>query len=221
MEIKERPILFNTEMVRAILDDHKTQTRRVVKPQPEWKENESVPGHFSTFFHGWNLEHPLMNPVENIFKYGPYGKPGGRLYVRESVRLGPDGIEFPAGPGGCIQRLRDYDTFSNEQDEWLQNYRLRRAGEVVTVPSIHMPRWLSRINLEIVNLRFERLQSISIKDILAEGIKQRFPNVNDQFTPWILRGQFIELWDSVATKKDLTWYENPWVWVVEFKRLQG
>ena len=179
----ERPILFSAPMVRAILDDTKTQTRRIVKPQPagEW----AATGRSSC----------------------PYGQPGDRLWVREQH-------EF-------LMRYKNVRCL----------YRADMSEKIVEAPyipkvnrgrpSIHMPRWASRITLEIVSVRVERLQDMHHKtnEFLAEGImlspSELFPDVN---TADKLEREFIKLWDSINAKR-APWSSNPWVWVVEFKRI--
>ena len=120
----------------------------------------------------------------------PYGKVGDQLWVRETHAVCDEGISYAAD--GKLNFLR---------------YR----------PSIHMFRRYSRIQLEITGIRVERLNDISTEEIKAEGVVQRFPNVNDKFTPDILKGQFMDLWQSI--NGDGSWNENPWVWVVEFKQI--
>jgi len=180
--IKERPILFNGEMVRAILEGRKTVTRHAVKGDGlEWLE-----GFIPKF---------VADPGNGLC---PYGIPGDRLWVRETFACGlctPSTMAYRA-----THKPSDLDEGWNEPIKWT--------------PSIHMPRGACRILLEITAVRIERLQNITPEQCKAEGIVQRFPNINDQFTPRILRGAFLELWNSVGGD----WAANPWVWVVEFKR---
>lgn len=177
----ERPILFSGEMIRAILEGRKTQTRRVIKPQPE-------------FDGGFPIWWPQC----------PYGKKGDRLWVREAFSV----CDHPQGPV-CSYKA------DHPQDEYLK-WR----------PSIHMPRCASRITLEIINIRIEQLQEISDSDALAEGVP-----VNESAISVPLSGEFDEketipralyrdLWDSINAKRGFGWDVNPWVWVIEFKRLQ-
>lgn len=180
--MKERPILFSGPMVRAILDGRKTQTRRIVKPQPT---NDYV-----TFM-------PLSSELVGVTKHGgpidnrgwlhcPYGKTGDRLWVRETwcPDVEPYTFRYKADGGEPLERWR---------------------------PSIHMPRWASRITLEVVSVRVERLQDISEEDALAEGITlvERGTSPVDQFN---------KLWESINGPG--SWEANPWVWVVSFKRIE-
>ncbi len=173
--MKEYPILFNTEMVRAILNDTKTQTRRVVKPKPDY---QACTG--------------------DLFKDGeyikcPYGKAGDRLWVRETFGFINEtcGIVYKAN--GCNSIV----------PKWK--------------PSIFMPRKLSRITLEITDIRVERVQEITEADAKAEGVIPKIP-YESKFT-YYYRFPFVILWDSINEKRGFGWGENPWVWVVEFKRL--
>lgn len=179
----ERPILFNGDMVRAILEDRKTQTRRMLKGIPCIVNGE----------------------VGNVC---PLGQVGDRLWVRETF---VQGWTDENGDGEPDQ----YDEDGNE-NPMKTFYRAdghiywEVDGEWCNTPwkpSIHMPRWASRITLEITNVRVELLQDISTSDCIAEGIKYS-PDVNPS-------QEFQELWDSIYKNWDL----NPWVWVIEFKRI--
>lgn len=215
--MKERPILFSAPMVRAILEGRKTQTRRVVKPQPywiEWKRKRVYEGAFLDIDKGGRL---LINNLENAlasFPMGeekpriikcPYGKPGDRLWVREawSPLLAPDITPLPKTSLGQWKGMA------------VQDVLYRADGEITLSkgeswhPSIHMPRWASRILLEITNIRVERVQEISEDDIWAEGIDGAQP-----------LKVFSALWDSINGKKH-PWSDNPWVWVIEFNLSQN
>lgn len=184
----DRPILFNDAMVRAILAGTKTQTRRVVKGDPlRWLDESG----FSPDF----MSHP-----ENDLC--PYGQPGDRLWVRETFqRFSDDGeILYKADPAGF-----------DEMNE------LKRDGclEARWRPAIHMPRWASRITLEVTAVRIERLQQISEEDAKAEGAIGALNNsIGDN---WCAREAFAALWQSINGPG--SWDANPWVWVIEFKRL--
>lgn len=202
--MNERPILFNAPMVRAILAGTKTQTRRVV--------NRNASGRAELAGRNWHLGDP------DAVKACPYGRPGDRLWVRETWQ-GPlfnedqleayqsnrSAFETPAycryaADGGGPPEFFDAD--DNLQCRWR--------------PSIHMPRWASRILLEIASNRVERLQDISDQDALAEGVS---PDMglcwqSGDDTP---RGMYGELWESINGPG--SWDANPWVWVVEFKQV--
>lgn len=204
--MKERPILFNGEMVRAILEGRKTQTRRIIKPQP------------SQFCDGL-IHVPNSNEYE-FTRHGrsdeiiisPYGQPGDRLWVRETFAKGRANFEERIGPswkakngsqGGFIYRA---STILEAQR--LMNYKWK--------PSIHMPRWASRITLEIVNVRVERLQDISEEDANAEGVKP-IPRSTQIKSLYDYRFPFKRLWTSINGPG--AWEKNPFVWVIEFKRV--
>lgn len=141
--MKERPILFSGEMVRAILEGRKTQTRRVIKPQPDSARNSVfVKSGFETK-HGYEIK-------------CPYGQPGDRLWVRETWGL------WDTDPKDGPERAKIFYRATDENRRDLRYQRWR--------PSIHMPRWASRINLEITNIRIERVQDITEEDAKAEGL---------------------------------------------------
>ncbi len=225
--MKERPILFSAPMVRAILDGLKTQTRRVVKPQPStnfmecvkyldderfcWtgpqRDEKGIPLPVEQWSGGW----PDCSPEF----YCPYGKPGDRLWGRESFQplyldKYADGyesgdIDYTTGKGYQINYVATDGTLEfcdMANDEEISNR---------IIPSIFMPRWASRINLEITDVRTQHAQDISEEDAFAEGI---------QGGDWLGDpcGEFAKLWDSINAKKH-PWSSNPWVWVVSFRRL--
>ena len=193
--MKERPILFSAPMVQAILDGRKTQTRRVVKPQP----TEFVGGPGVTLQDGSPA--PLIPLDDSVEPYGreiacPYGKPGDRLWVRETWHDASSSLHSCA--------LYRADGIDLHWDKWT--------------PSIHMPRWASRITLEITSVRVERLQEISEADAQAEGWTRR-PEVSTdpQVHKEAARDWFMGLWESINGPG--SWDTNPWVWVIEFRRL--
>lgn len=207
--MKERPILFSAPMVRAILGGNKTQTRRVVKPQPG-TQMESVLQHNRP-------EWPC-----------PYGNPGVRLWVRETFAdLRGTGIEHRSDPSGPLQR------YAFAADCLPGSYRdqARRDFGVKWKPSIHMPRAASRITLEITGVRVERLSDCSETDAIAEGIERcedgvgwRRGPVSGDIPNTATRTAFPKLayqslWESINGTG--SWDANPWVWVVEFKRVEG
>lgn len=215
----ERPILFSGAMVRALLAGTKTQTRRVVKPQP----TGFVGGPGVTLCDSSPAPLVPMNDFAGTCGQEiicPYGQPGDRLWVRETHYL-----------HGIWSVRKDDDgkrrwTFSPNQDIGVQfdepNGLIR--GRSTTVPgwyrrpSIHMPRWASRITLEITDVRVERLQDISEADAQAEGWTRR-PEVSTdpQVHKEAARDWFMDLWESINGPG--SWDANPWVWVVEFRRL--
>lgn len=200
---------MNTESVRGILDDKKTQTRRIVKPQPIWHPkrrfwalDQIVKGHSFTWEEGLIPNAPI--------KYCPYGKIGDRLWVRETWTPWR-GILCPcSGYCNCDKYLykADPDTdFANKCER--PNERIRWK------PSIFMPHIVSRILLEITDIRVERVQDIILDEIKAEGIK-----IQDLQDLTLARERFINLWNSINAKRGYGWNINPWIWVIVFKVLK-
>jgi len=193
-KVKERPILFSGPMVRAILEGRKTQTRRTVKPQPEVMQNDAIGREFA-------MEHFTVPCSEVLFckNYCPYGRAGERLWVREThCEYGGQWI-FRADYLGSITPISD-----GIGGPWK--------------PSIHMPKRASRITLEITGVRVERLNDISEADALAEGCDG---NCQIGYIPAYQAGpcsyHFAQLWESINGPG--SWAINPWVWVIEFKRI--
>jgi hypothetical protein len=206
-EIKERPILFSAPMVRAILDGRKTVTRRPVKA--DWVQSERAPiNNAPGLFHFWcSGEHVC-----------PYGEPGQRLWVRETWYCDHDDVMR-----GPYLKPDDLDVSEAREDGTLvyaaDGLTPYEADQPIWKPSIHMPRWASRILLEITDVRVERLQDISRADIRAEGLQCPPELASDDVSPnyrdWY-PAAWKELWNSTGGD----WDANPWVWVVEFKRVQ-
>lgn len=209
--MRERPILFAGPMVRAILSGEKTVTRRVMKPQPKAVHADDERGG-----HWWpSKEHQSMLHIEEEMQKWtglaghacPYGQPGDRLWVRETwAHVGntdPGYLTYRATYPECLppglERV--------PADIRDAGYRWR--------PSIHMPRAYSRILLEITAVRVERLQDISEDQAMAEGVTPR-PSKVSRATR-MGRDAFAELWASINGAE--SWDANPWVWVVEFKRI--
>jgi hypothetical protein len=206
---KERPILFSAPMVCAILDGRKTVTRRPVKVQPRSRADIGSYGKGQPFIR--NPDVTKRNPE------CPFGKPGERLWVRETWYC--DHSEVMSGPylkpdDLDISEARDDGTMVYAADG-LTPYE---ADQPVWKPSIHMPRWACRILLEITDVRVERLQDISRSDIRTEGLQCPPELASDDVSPnyrdWY-PAAWKELWNSTGGD----WDANPWVWVVEFKRV--
>lgn len=196
--MKERPILFNGDMVRAILEGRKTQTRRVVKPQPVVSEAEA-----KVLSEAWD------SGFINIAC--PYGHPGDRLWVRETFAIVPRTAY--ACSDGVQQVLRPDDN----HDAAVFRAGWERSAPSRWRPSIHMPRWASRITLEIVSVRVERLNEISEQDAGDEGFDYLRGDGNSDISGDVQRRWFRQLWESINGAG--SWEANPWVWVVEFKRV--
>ncbi len=193
----DRPILFSAPMVRSILEGRKVQTRRALKAQPL----DVLPMKGDKAGVEW-VGHMQNDPPGGIVFRCKFGKPGDRLWVRETWgRDNQDGtISYRAdiGSGG------DADDFERNRFEGAPNYRWR--------PSIHMPRAASRILLEVVSVRVERLQKISRGDAMAEGCP--FPNMAQGDDP---RQWYAQLWEQIYGVG--SWAANPWVWVIDFRRV--
>jgi hypothetical protein len=214
--MKERPILFSSEMVRAILSGSKTVTRRVIKPQPPHERDFPGSSFGLSRAVADSVEFYTQDQYERLPKHPtdweligsvgvardagfprvyrcPYGAVGDRLWVRETwvpTFHGRDCL-YKADPG------HDDPPFPFK-GPWT--------------PSIHMPRWASRITLEITEVRAERLQTITEGDVIREGC----PMPILYGTGW-----FRELWDAINGKRaGCTWADSPWVWVVAFKRVE-
>jgi len=213
--MKERGMIFNGEMVRAILDGRKTQTRRIISER-----------HLNLIDLGSQIGecYPVECGIdhENSQSYYrehcPFGKPGDRIWVRETYQ-GPlfdyehmeayleDSSKFEK-PDFCVYRADGkpapefYDADDNLHCCWR--------------PSIHMPRWASRILLEITDVRVERLASISQEDAAKEGYPANPEPYGGSMDKWLW---FRQLWDSIYPEQSFS--HNPWVWVIEFKRVEG
>jgi hypothetical protein len=230
--MKEHPILFSAQMVQAILKDRKTQTRRVVKfPTTkdltwqliEHQVNQAVYPMPKGGFVFWS------SPVGKEFSdraYAdsndglrcPYGQVGDRLWVRETWQLwqssGSVGDEFIG------DEVMEYEgkipkQAPGEFSFWHIAYKADCEDSMNWWrPSIFMPRWASRITLEIVNIRVEQVQEIDNLGALYEGT----PDLRTMENNWDLRRCFQELWDSINEPRGFGWKVNPWVWVIEFQR---
>lgn len=200
--MRERPMLFNGAMVRAILEGRKTQTRRVAEEFEGKKDLDMILARF---------------PRQ---KGCPYGESGDRLWVRETWAEAdrPDGTPVVAyTAGGCTAVGRDG---ARGPDVLLRNFAWDDTPHVDRWrPSIHMPRWACRLVLEITDVRIERLQDISDADALAEGIQElngRYTYNGGLHECRTAGGSFCALWESTGAD----WDSNPWVWVISFKRLE-
>jgi hypothetical protein len=216
--VKERPILMSGAMVRALLDGSKTQTRRVVKPQPPAEAKDVFTFHHPdprTHFYGFDGE-ALMDWAQPC----PYGEAGDRLYVRETWQHS----NHPCGPyeDDCIVFYRaDYLDDPLGPDLERSADGIRRQWR----PSIHMPRAASRIALEVTGVRVERLQDLSETDSLAEGIEASSEGFGIDSGRHChaasARQSYASLWDSLNAARGYGWDANPWVWVVEFRRVEA
>lgn len=237
--MKEAGLMFKAPLVRAILSGQKTQTRRVVKPQPapgQGMVNAAYCGHPNL----WLRDGPCDEADPAYEWHCPMGQPGDRIYVRETfvqgfktdpstgdlLQWGSDGEELPMT---TWFRATDGGISWSDDDGWETN--------VPWKPSIHMPKDLARIWLEITDVRVERLQQITDADALAEGVDRTNTSI-----PGYARERFQRLWDSTTgrpalpantnskryarvkhwldTHPDTTgWGANPWVWAIDFKTI--
>lgn len=212
-EIKERPILFSAPMVRAILESRKTVTRRALNAQALKNIGYGVQ---LGECHELPREGPLHpNSIGYYTDFCPFGQPGDRLWVRETfIDLRGTGVEHRPDPDGPLQRYAYAADCrpGSHSDEARKDFGLKYK------PSIHMPRAACRILLEITDVRVERLQDISRADIRAEGLQCPPELASDDVSPnyrdWY-PAAWRELWNSTGGN----WDANPWVWVVEFKRV--
>lgn len=226
---KEKPILFSGPMVRAILNGKKTQTRRLIKPQPVWKEAQgmmaagwswelSPRGKFKCQLNAWK-ENEIGN---QMVKYSPFGPPGTMLWVRETwieldkldwfERNKPRDwlVDFihPPRRNGVVYRAE----ISKDSEEFRAELGYRWRS------SIYMPRWASRITLRVKRVWVERVQDISEEDAKAEGMDSLGPvgNVPVALDMGVRRYQFANLWEDIYPG---SWDANQWVWACEFERV--
>jgi hypothetical protein len=220
-DIKERPILFSAPMVRAILDGRKTVTRRTIKPMRGYEDcdtcrPDNAAASHSVWWHG-RLE------AVGVMQDCPYGKPGDRLWVRETWYCN----HFDVQKGPYLQPAEIVDLDQSREDGELvyaaDGLTPYEQEQPTWKPSIHMPRWACRILLEITDVRVERLQDITSAQVTAEGVSTHgealwggewWVDAPDQAIE-DARKDFADLWTSTGGN----WDANPWVWVVEFKRV--
>lgn len=232
--MRERPILFSAPMVRAILAGTKTQTRRVVKPLPEPHD-------------GWDWSWPIARKgvttgtrvcwradqgrPGGISAYCPYGIPGARLWVRETWAAHWMYDDVPPNAARSDRedlRATDNRWFAADRDGAPGSNGCPAEGRRGRWrPSIHMPRWASRITLDVVSVRVERVQEITEADARAEGAR-RYAGEGAVYESLLgpgtwnesARGWFAELWESINAKRGFGWDVNPWVWRIEFRRVK-
>ena len=220
--MKERPIIFNAEMIRAILNNRKSQTRRVIKPQPNEPSGGSgwQPWRYFPCVGKWCLWQPWRSNDGNDtgahvratetsdypYLRCPYGVPGDRLWVRETwceidnTEFGGDKyVDYKATPeDGCDEAPGGWHAV--EPKDRLLRWCSPR----------YMPRWASRITLEITDVRVQRVQEISEADIIAEGCPSEY---------LLGKNWFMSFWNSINAKRGYPWESNQWVWALTFKRV--
>lgn len=233
---KERPILFSGPMVQAILEGRKTQTRRVVKlsdPTQTYAQFDDD---------GWPMSEDIYGDWHR--DDCPYGVVGDRLWVRETWKYddwteeGEPYIRYAADNATQLMTPSD-DWADRVMSIWAElsapeNYNIdQRARDRKWRPSIFLPRWASRITLEVVSVRVERVQDISEEDAIAEGVETAMPATAGAVLPsndmlrtngygvvmQSAKAEYAKLWDTINAKRGYGWDANPWVWVIEFKQV--
>ena len=228
--MKQHPILFSTPMVQAILEGRKTQTRRIVKPQPDENGVTFMP--VAPCLDWEQIYNDIWTPWlwdteqgERIHKECPYGQVGDVLWVRETWRKyqtfddngslnGEDIVEFAADKPRMLV-MSDGDGFQMYNKDGSEKY-------IPWKPSIFMPRAACRIFLGITDIRVERLQDISVRDVFAEGAGREVRQMSlygadAKRQQEIYAGSYSRLWVSINGEQ--SWKDNPWVWVISFKRI--
>jgi len=226
--IFEKPILFNGEMVKAILEGRKTMTRRVIKFDKLSKIKKGRLFYSSTF-KSWVIENKSWTKEADIEMVKcPYGEVGDRLWVRETF---VNGYEYDEDGNMTKKELLLFKA-DNPDMQWHDEDGYM-VDSITWKPSIHMPRKLSRINLEITNVRVERVQDITDEAAVKEGITEcPIPATGDHpemigymagpddgrtgLTKYPIEA-FEVLWDSINEKRGYGWSKNPFCWVLEFK----
>jgi len=248
--VAERGIIFSPAMVRAILDGRKTQTRRTVKPQPNNADMElmEILGPEGEVHYRRPALHPMLSEVpahytvrsymDGLLARCPYGQVGDHLWVREThcyaeknivgYRADADcGSWMDDGAGGRIWNhhgvILESPAYQSrfENDQRWTTYSLKKYGGRWR-PSIHMPRWASRITLEITGVKVELLQSISEEDARSEGVEMGYLPYSAEHrtppTPVEYRPMFRRLWNEIHG--DGAWDLNLWLWCISFRRVK-
>ncbi|HCC5915891.1 hypothetical protein [Klebsiella pneumoniae] len=234
--MKERGMIFNGEMVRALLDGRKTQTRRIMKAQPSED--------FTPMNMALEADYKARWYTPGIVDKDGYLQPAGKEVF--GVANENEGYSCPFGAVGDRIWVREtWDRYNIDQDSHDMAYRATIPEDWPESgrwrPSIHMPRWASRITLEITDVRVERLNAISEQDAQSEGVHtevwdqtvvaRNYAAIDEFFQFWsedmphyvemnqLYRSSFRSLWESIYGAEN--WQANPWVWVIEFKRVEG
>ncbi|ELE3724398.1 hypothetical protein RC581_004328 [Salmonella enterica] len=205
--MKERGMIFNAEMVNAILSGRKTQTRRPIK----WKQTRFTEIAERDDGSLW----PWAEDCErggDIWFACPYGEIGDRIWVRETFRVHSRATDVAT----LVYRASVRNSWTEQTHRVPVAVCNKPATPEKWTPSIHMPRWASHITLEITDVRVERLRGLSEEDAKSEGI---IPSAGGVLPGWEYRINFRDLWMDIYGTDN--WEANPWVWVIEFKRVEG
>ncbi|EAA7570942.1 hypothetical protein FQO85_22510 [Salmonella enterica] len=205
--MKERGMIFNAEMVSAILSGRKTQTRRPIK----WKQTRFTEIAERDDGSLW----PWAEDCErggDIWFACPYGEIGDRIWVRETFRVHSRATDVAT----LVYRASVRNSWTEQTHRVPVAVCNKPATPEKWTPSIHMPRWASRILLEITDVRVERLRDLNEEDAKSEGIT---PSAGGVLPGWEYRINFRDLWMDIYGTDN--WEANPWVWVIEFKRVEG
>ena len=227
--MKDHPIIFSTNMIKAILDGRKTQTRRIVKA-PKLHPDYGYPHWDDAWIDGDENEQYLHIPFSGDAMertthraYCPYGQVGDKLWARETWRLsgGPDSnrVIYKADGETVLTYIGAKGLSTSKELEPQFGWQMIEKYGTHYHPSIHMPKWAARIWLEITNIRVERVQDIDAVEAETEGIrrpKRLCPDMHDEYILF----RFQRLWDSLNAKRGYGWDNNPWVWVIEFKKVR-
>ncbi|KFX07244.1 hypothetical protein KP22_03900 [Pectobacterium betavasculorum] len=208
-------MIFNGEMVRAILDGRKTQTRRIIKPQP-FDRSQYRRDHQIEIISG-RAENG--DEIDGLYAYTkstggtwdakcPFGQPGDRLWVRET-----SGLQVRRDALGGTGEFRVYR--ASNPDAIRYKTASGETAPIKWVPSIHMPRYASRITLEITDVRVERLKHIPRDGIIAEGYPAERAIDGGDYDQFLW---YRDLWESIYGVG--SWQANPWIWVIEFKQIK-
>jgi hypothetical protein len=223
--MNEKPILFSAPMIRAILAGRKTQTRRVIKPQPKYDHFSYIGAKHTGPWRGYLY---LDDPVWEA--RCPCGRQGDQLWVRETFaeicELADPLCECEDAAPDNPHHFIEYraDSGNKYPGQWDDAY----PGEIILAkeegylprwkPSIFMPRWASRIQLQVESVRVERVQEISPRDAVREGVVDFVKQRTWKYHAII--ENFKEVWNSINEDRGYGWEKNPWVWVVEFSLIQ-
>jgi hypothetical protein len=199
--MKVRPILMSASMIRALVENRKSQTRRVIKPQPTIDGGSDAPG-CPEWWLEWK-DHEIGYTPDELARLCPYGQPGDLLWVRETLHNDSDMSWMYAADTQYVSA--EYPA------EWAS-----KQAHKPSIPSIHMPRWASRLTLEITEVRVERLNDISRTDAAAEGVCL---DLGKPLPDWCRSDRWPEenfraLWESIHGPGG--WEANPWCWAISF-----